>query len=60
MKIVFDEEDTKVLAVVARNHNIATDRLLASYKDIMARELLNDLSDIARENEEELKGEPNE
>lgn len=50
MKIIFNEEETKVLAMVARNHNITTDRLLDDYKNIMARELLTDLSDIAREN----------
>lgn len=50
MKIIFNEEETKLFAKVARNYNITIDRLLADYKEILDGKLEDDLWELAREN----------
>ena len=55
MKIILDEEEVKTLHKVAELNNTTGDKLYDLYEQIMASNLLQDLMDIARENEEELK-----
>lgn len=53
--IQFNAENERGLEEVAKNHGVDKERLWTMYLNIMHRNFLDDLHDIARENEEELK-----
>ncbi len=56
MRIVYyNKECEQTLERVAAQYNVDKDKLWELYAEIMKREFFNDLCDIARENEEELK-----
>lgn len=55
MKIFLNEEETKTLWKVAKENSTTGDKLYDIYLSIMEANFFQDLSDIARENQEELK-----
>ncbi len=55
MKIVFDEKDADTVMEVAERYGVKIIPLSDMYKAVMASNFYEDLCDIARENEEELK-----
>ena len=55
--IQFDEDFEKALEVVADYNGVDKEKLWEMYSGIMYANYYQDLCDIARENEEELKGE---
>lgn len=58
MRIVYyKQESENTLEEVAERYGVDKEKLWEMYLDIMKRNYFEDLCDIARENEEELKGE---
>ena len=58
MRIVqYGEESEATLEQVAEQYGVNKEKLWQLYLDIMRSNYFEDLCDIARENEEELKGE---
>lgn len=57
MRIILDNEDKQELMGVADRCNVDSDKLWEVYQDVMRSNFFEDLCDIARENEFELKGE---
>lgn len=58
MRIVqYREESEATLEQVAKQYGVDKEKLWQCYLDIMRANYFQDLCDIARENEEELKGE---
>ena len=57
MRIVqYGEESEAMLKQVAKQYGVDKEKLWQYYLDIMRANFFQDLCDIARENEEELKG----
>lgn len=56
MKIVLEQGDRTEITKVAEVYGVDEEKLWDLYQAIMARNFNQDLHDIARENEEELKG----
>lgn len=56
MKIVLEQGDRKEITKVAEVYGVDEEKLWDLYQAIMERNYFEDLCDIARENEEELKG----
>lgn len=57
MKIIINQEESLEVRSVARQYGVDEEKLWQAYQDCMASNFFEDLCDIARENEEELKGE---
>lgn len=57
MKIILEKWEEKEVADIAKSDGVDKDKLWDMYQDIMERNFFDDLCDISRENEEELKGE---
>jgi len=57
MNIVIGEEERQEILNVANRYDVDSDRLWEVYLEVMKSNFFEDLCDIARENEEELKGE---
>lgn len=57
MQIIIGEEERQEVLSVANRYDVDSDKLWEVYLEIMKSNFFEDLCDIARENEEELKGE---
>lgn len=57
MKIIIGEEERQEVLSVANRYDVDSDKLWDTYLEVMKSNFFEDLCDIARENEEELKGE---
>lgn len=57
MQIIIGEEERQEVLSVANRYDVDSDKLWKVYLEIMKRNFFEDLCDIARENEDELKGE---
>ena len=57
MQIIIGKEERQEVLSVANRYDVDSDKLWKVYQEIMKRNFFEDLCDIARENEEELKGE---
>ena len=57
MKIIIGEEERQEVLSVAKRYDVDSDKLWEVYLGVMKSNFFEDLCDIARENEEELKGE---
>lgn len=57
MKIILEKWEEQEIADVAKSDGVDKDKLWELYQEIMERNFFDDLCDISRENEEELKGE---
>lgn len=57
MKIIIEEEERQEVLSVANRYDVDSDKLWETYLEVMKSNFFEDLCDIARENEEELKGE---
>ena len=57
MQIIIEEEERQELLSVANRYDVDSDKLWEAYQEVMKSNFYEDLCDIARENEEELKGE---
>ena len=57
MQIVIGEEERQEVLNVANRYDVDSDKLWRVYQEIMKSNFFGDLCDIARENEEELRGE---
>lgn len=57
MQIIIGEEERQEVLSVANRYDVDSDRLWEVYLEVMKSNFFEDLCDIARENEEELKGE---
>ena len=55
MKIVIDEEERQEVLSVANRYDVDSDNLWEAYQGCMVSNFFEDLCDIARENEGELK-----
>ena len=55
MYIRLDERDLQIVHEIADKYDVDSDKLYEMYIDIMRNNFYQDLADIARENEEELK-----
>lgn len=55
--IKFDRDSEATLTEVAKSYGVEQEKLWELYLEIMRRNYFDDLCDIARENNEELKGE---
>lgn len=60
MQILIGEEERQEVLNVANRYDVDSDKLWEVYLEVMKSNFFEDLCDIARENEEELKGESNE
>lgn len=56
MQIIIGEEERQEVLNVANCYDVDSDKLWEVYLEIMKSNFFEDLCDIARENEEELKG----
>lgn len=56
MQIVIGEEERQEVLSVADRYDVDSDKLWEVYLEVMKSNFFEDLCDIARENEEELKG----
>lgn len=56
MQIIIGEEDIQEIQSVANRYDVDSDKLWETYSEVMKSNFFEDLCDIARENEEELKG----
>lgn len=56
MKIIIEQDEAQTLRDIARSHEVDEEKLWDLYQAIMKSNYFEDLCDIARENEEELKG----
>lgn len=57
MKIIIGEEERQEVLSVASRYDVDSDKLWEVYLEVMKSNFFEDLCDIARENEEELRGE---
>lgn len=57
MQIIIGEEERQEVLSVANRYDVDSDKLWEVYLEVMKSNFFEDLCDIARENEEELKGE---
>lgn len=57
MKIIIEPDEAQTLRLIARSHEVDEEKLWEFYQEIMESNYFEDLCDIARENENELKGE---
>lgn len=57
MQIIIGEEERQEVLSVANRYDVDSDKLWEAYLEVMKSNFFEDLCDIARENEEELKGE---
>ena len=57
MEIIIGEEERQEVLSVANRSDVDSDKLWGAYQEVMKSNFFEDLCDIARENEEELKGE---
>lgn len=57
MKITIEQVEAQTVRSIAKSNGVNEEKLWELYQEITERNLFNDLCDIARENEEELKGE---
>lgn len=57
MLIIIGEEERQEVLSVANRYDVDSDKLWEVYLEVMKSNFFEDLCDIARENEEELKGE---
>ena len=57
MKIIIEQDEAQTLRDIARSHEVDEEKLWELYQEIMKRNYFEDLCDIIRENENELKGE---
>lgn len=57
MQIIIGEEERQEVLSVANRYEVDSDKLWEVYLEVMKSNFFEDLCDIARENEEELKGE---
>lgn len=57
MKIIIGEDERQEVLSVANRYDVDSDKLWEVYLEVMKSNFFEDLCDIARENEEELKGE---
>lgn len=57
MQIIIGEEERQEVLSVANRYDVDSDKLWETYLEVMKSNFFEDLCDIARENEEELKGE---
>lgn len=57
MKIIIEQNEAQILRDIARSHEVDEEKLWEFYQEIMESNYFEDLCDIARENENELKGE---
>lgn len=55
MQIVIGEEERQEVLSVANRYDVDSDKLWKVYLEVMKNNFFEDLCDIARENEEELK-----
>jgi hypothetical protein len=56
MRVVYyNDNNEEVLEIVAKDYGVDKEKLWGLYLEIMKRNYFEDLCDIARENEEELK-----
>ena len=56
MKIIIGEEERQEVLSVANRYDVDSDKLWETYQGCMTSNLYEDLCDVARENEKELKG----
>lgn len=56
MQIIIGEEERQEVLSVANRYDVDSDKLWEVYLEVMKSNFFEDLCDIARENEEELKG----
>lgn len=56
MQIIIGEEERQEVLNVANRYDVDSDKLWEVYLEVMKSNFFEDLCDIARENEEELKG----
>lgn len=56
MQIIIGEEDIQEIQSVANRYDVDSDKLWEAYQEVMRSNFFEDLCDIARENEEGLKG----
>lgn len=57
MRVLIEQEDAQELVRIARRYGVDSEKLWEAYQEVMKSNFYEDLCDIARENEEELKGE---
>lgn len=57
MKITISQEEALEVRNIARQYEVDEEKLWEAYQGCMTSNFYEDLCDIARENEEELKGE---
>lgn len=57
MRVLIEQEDAQELVRIARQYGVDSEKLWEAYQEVMKSNFYEDLCDIARENEEELKGE---
>lgn len=57
MKITIEQDEAQTLRDVARSYDVNEEKLWEFYQEIMKSNYFEDLCDIARENENALKGE---
>lgn len=56
MQIIIGEEERQEVLSVANRYDVDSDKLWEVYLEVMKSNFFEDLCDIARENEKELKG----
>lgn len=57
MKIIIEQDEAQTLRNIARQYKVNEEKLWEFYQEIMKSNYFEDLCDIARENEPDLKGE---
>lgn len=55
MRITIEQEEAQKVQQVAKDHGVDEEKLWQVYQEIMERNFFDDLCDVARENEEEIK-----
>lgn len=55
MRITIEQEEAQKVKQVAKAHGVDEEKLWQVYQEIMERNFFDDLCDVARENEEEIK-----
>lgn len=56
MQIIIGEEERQEVLSVANRYDVDSDKLWKVYLEVIKSNFFEDLCDIARENEDELKG----
>jgi len=57
MKITIEQNEAQTIRDIARQYEVNEEKLWEFYQEIMESNFFEDLCDIARENEPDLKGE---